>query len=43
MTNSYLRKIIDMWKVRALKAEIRVKYLEKILEENNVSFEPNSS
>lgn len=43
MTNSYLRKVIDTWKIRALRAELRVKYLENLLKENNVSFEPNSS
>lgn len=43
MNNNFVNKLLNMWRDRALKAEIRVRYLEKLLKENNVSFEPNSS
>jgi hypothetical protein len=43
VNNNFVNKLLNMWRDRALKAESRVKYLEKLLKENNVSFEPNSS
>jgi hypothetical protein len=43
MNNNFVNKLLNMWRNRALKAESRIKYLEKLLKENNVSFEPDSS